>query len=199
MNQENVPFLDLGAWIGRGQAFGMVANQSLAAQAQCLQQIRDSGAYKTTDLKWEEFCLQHIGLSKQRVDELIRNLEEFGATYFRLSEIVRISPEAYRQIAPKIEGEQIEIEGKMVPIVPENAVRIRAAVQRLRTALQDAKRRVLPSHSRLPNLARLLEENVSELTRIGETPLEPEEKILLGGIVDYNIRRLTQIGKQART
>jgi hypothetical protein len=133
MEQTNRDFIDLGTWIGRGQAFGVIANGCTAAQAESLRQIRDSGAYKQTGLDWEEFCPEYIGLTRQRVDTLIHNLEEFGKTYFDLSNIVRISPEAYRRVAPKIKDQSIQIGSEMVPIVPENAPRIRRAIQQARS------------------------------------------------------------------
>ncbi|HYW46872.1 MAG TPA: hypothetical protein VE959_28655 [Bryobacteraceae bacterium] len=134
-------YLDLGANIGRGQAFGMMASRCSAAQAEILRGVRDSGVYKRLGLTWDAFCQEQVGISRQRVDTVIGQLEEFGEVYFALAQIVRISPETYREIAPKIEGETIEIEGEMVPIIPENAARIRNAVSFLRNELQRAKKR----------------------------------------------------------
>lgn len=198
MNQEAAQYVEIGARIGRGQAFGMVANLSLASQAACLRQIRDSQEYKALELTWEEFCSQYVGMTRQRVDEVIHNHEEFGAAYFRLSEIVRISPETYRQIADKVEGEEIEIEGKMVPISPENAGRIRTAIHRLRGQLQEAKKRALPLFSRVKSANRLADETVAELTRMSELQLCPDERAALAGIADYAVRRLTKIREDLR-
>lgn len=124
--------IDLGTWIGRGQAFGVIANGCTAAQAECLRQISESGAYKQTGLDWNGFCAEYIGVSRPRVDALIHNLEEFGETFFDLSNIVRISPDAYRRVASKIKDESIQIGAELVPIVPENAARIRKAIHQAR-------------------------------------------------------------------
>lgn len=193
MNQEVVQLVDIGARIGRGQAFGMIANQSLAAQAACLRQIRESEEYKTLDLTWEEFCQQYVGLSRRHADELIHKLEEFGAAYFRLSEIVRVSPETYRQIADKVEGQEIEIEGEMVLIAPENAPRIRTAIQRLRTQLQDAKSREGVAVCTVSSLNRTISDAVSEFTRSSQLFQDSDAKATLSGIADYAIRRLTKV------
>ena len=40
---EKQQILDLGAWLGRHQAFGMIANRCTAADAECLKTIRDQG------------------------------------------------------------------------------------------------------------------------------------------------------------
>lgn len=127
------------AWIGRSQAFGFIAHQCSAAQAECLRAIRENEAYKILGLTWEDFCDQHVGLHRSRVEALIQNLDEFGATFFRMAQIAHVSPELYRHIAPRIEGETIEISGEQVPILPENADRIRGAVQRLRADLQKSR------------------------------------------------------------
>jgi len=58
MPQDTVPLaadsnrqgLDLGNWLGRGQAFSLIANKCSAAQAQCLKNIRGQGACKSLGL-----------------------------------------------------------------------------------------------------------------------------------------------------
>jgi len=67
-----VPTFDLGAWIGRGQAFSFVANHCSAAQAECLARIREDGLYKALNLTWEEFCTRHAGVNRAHADEIIR-------------------------------------------------------------------------------------------------------------------------------
>jgi hypothetical protein len=193
VNQEIAQYVDIGTRIGRGQAFGMIANHSLAAQAACMRQIRESEEYKTLDLTWEEFCRQYVGMSRRHADELIHNLEEFGAAYFRLSEIIRVSPETYRQIADKVEGEEIEIEGHMVLIAPENAPRIRTAMQRLRSQLQEAQVREGVAVLSVSSLDRMINDGVSEITRASELIADQHLRITLAGIADYAIRRLTKV------
>jgi hypothetical protein len=131
--------LDPAFWIGRSQAFGFVANQCSAAQAECIRMIRDTNAYRSLGLTWEQFCDQCLGLHRSRAEAVIRNFEQFGATYFRLAQIARISPDLYSKLAPRIEGEALEISGEQVPIIPENAARIRSAVQGLRAELQKSR------------------------------------------------------------
>lgn len=133
MHVENEnPHFDLAVRIGHGQAFGALANKCAQAQAECLRAVRDSESYKLLGLNWEQFCSQHAGLSRAAAENLIAKLTEFGEQYFRLSQLVRISADTYREIAPRIEGAEIEIGGEKVAIVPENAERIRKAVLQLR-------------------------------------------------------------------
>ncbi len=199
MDRDTSESVELGAWLGRGQAFGMVANQCSAAHAECLRSIRESGSYKLLGLTWEEFCPTYAGLTRPRVDVLIQNLEEFGATYFRLSEIVRISPETYRRMVPKIEGEQIDIGGEMVSIVPENSVRIRQAVHRMRAELQQVKQQAEALASPgISSLQSRLDSCFEEMARMAVRILSRLEVTALRGLVDYSMHHLKEISGKIR-
>jgi len=198
--------IEFGVWVGRGQAFGVVANQCSADQAECLRKIRDSGSYKQLGLTWDEFCGEYTGLSRQRVDAVIANLEEFGAAYFRLSEIVRISPEAYRQLAAQaaVKGETIEIAGERIAIAPENAGRLRRAVLRMRSELQKARVEVCPSPNPpcpVPNLGNLtsrLDLCLEEISRVTDYPLEAQDETALRGLIRHAGERMKRISRSIR-
>jgi len=189
--------LELGSWIGRGQAFGSVANQTLAAQAKCLHTIRENNAYQSVCATWEEFCQQYVGLARRRVDELIEKVEEFGETYFRLAEIVRISPDSYRQIADRIVESSIEIGGELVPIVAENGARIRGAVARLRSEMRQARHEA-DIHSS-PDISRLMSRVDSiyeEMKRQAQRPLiTSSQKAELRALTNYTIERMATVAK----
>jgi hypothetical protein len=190
---------NLGTLLGREQAFGMLANRCCAAQAECARDIRDSRVHESLGLTWDDFCQTHLGLTRPRVDVLIRSLEEFGAAYFRLSEIVRISPDSYRRIAPKIEGESIEIGDEKVAIIPENAARIRNAVHRMRAELQKSKEEVqVLSAPRISNLQSRLDVCFNEMSRMTGRPLPSLESTALRGLLGYSLEHLTRISKSLR-
>lgn len=123
--------LELGMWVGRQQAFGMIAAKASAAQAQCLKRIKDGAEYKSLGLTWEQFCDQHVGISRASADRIIGNFEEFGAAYFALSAVTRISPTTYRLIASAVDESTVEIDGEKIPITKANAARISEAVTSL--------------------------------------------------------------------
>jgi len=130
--------LDLGSWLGLQQAFAIVSGSCAAARAQCLKQVHDSKMLDDAGLTWEEFCKDYAGISRQHAENLIRQYAEFGDAYFRLSEIARVSPRAYRQIAAHVDGESVEIDGQKLALIPANAARIRAAIQSLRNRARPA-------------------------------------------------------------
>ena len=126
-------FIDAAAWVGRQQAFAVIASKASAAQAQCLKQVKGDRLFEKLGITWEEFCLSHVGLSRQSADRLIQQYEEFGEAYFKLSELARISPQTFRQIADSVDDETITMNGEEIALVPENAPRIRAGLDALRS------------------------------------------------------------------
>jgi hypothetical protein len=123
---------DLGTWLGRRQAFGLIAGRASAADAECLRRIRDQRLYRSKTANWGEFCARYVGASKTQVDRVIRQLEEFGPEFFQLTQLTRISPETYRAIAGQVSQEGLRFEGEMIALVPENAEKVAAAVAELR-------------------------------------------------------------------
>jgi hypothetical protein len=129
---DNQKHIDLGSWTGLQKAFATVAGSCSAARAQCLKQVRESGMLDDIGLTWDEFCKDYAGLSRPHADSLIRQYDQFGDAYFRLSEIARVSSKTFQQIAARVDADAIEIAGEKVALTPENAPRIRAAIQTLR-------------------------------------------------------------------
>ena len=90
---------ELGTWLGRRQAFGLIAGRCSAADAECLRNIRDHKLYRVRGVNWRQFCIRYAGISRAYANRLIQQLEEFGPNYFHVSQMARISAETYRRIA----------------------------------------------------------------------------------------------------
>jgi hypothetical protein len=136
--------VDMGAWVGRQQAFAVIANKCSAAQALSLKQMKETGCHDQLGLSWDDFCERYVGLDRRQADRIISHYKEFGEAYFRLSSLARISAEDYREIAAAVEDSCIEIDGEQVPIAPENASRIRAFI-RARRSQRPSSRRAYPA------------------------------------------------------
>jgi hypothetical protein len=132
-------WMEAGAWVGRQQAFAIIGSKCSAAQAAALKEIKESRSYEQLGLTWEEFVLQYVGVSRERADALIRQYDEFGDAYFRLSQIARISPETFRQVAPTVENDTVEIDGEKFELTLASAVKIRAAIKKMRDQLKEAE------------------------------------------------------------
>ena len=136
-NKEAV--MNLGAWLGRHQAFGLIANRCSAADAECLKAIRDGGEYKQLGLSWEQFCTKHAGVSRVHAERQIHYLEEFGGNFFRFTEVMPISPGTYRLIAGAVSDQGLECDGERIPLVRENRGKVAAAVTAMRAKVENTR------------------------------------------------------------
>src|ERR1035438_562751 len=131
-DQHKEAMMNLGAWLGRHQAFGLIANRCSAADAECLKAIRDGGEYKQLSLTWEQFCTKHAGVSRVHAERQIHYLEEFGGNYFRFAEVMPISAGTYRLIAGAVSDQGLECNGERIPLVRENRAKVAAALTAIR-------------------------------------------------------------------
>ena len=125
-------FTDPGPWAGHQQAFAVIASHCSAAQAHCLKKARDSRAFEPLGLTWDQYAKRHFGISRSQADNLIRRLDQFGESYFHISQLARIGPAAYRRIADRVKDGRLHFDGEQLEIAPENAPKIRAAIDTLR-------------------------------------------------------------------
>jgi hypothetical protein len=147
------PF-ELGEWLGRHQALAWMTSRCSAADAHALREIRDLKHYRTVDLTWEEFCPIHVGFSHKKADRIIGQLEEFGDSYFNLTEILNIPAPEFRALQPAIEDNTLEFDGRRIPITRENTQELIEAVRTLRTRLQrEARSPLCRLQSRLDRVA----------------------------------------------
>jgi len=137
--------IEAGLTTGRQQAFAMIASKCTYAQAVCLKQIHDTRAYEKLGVTWEQYCPQFCGIGRTAAENIIKRLDEFGEDYFRLSALVRISPDTYREIRDRVTAETIDLDGEQIPLTSDNAQKIRAGIRKL----QDEVRR-LNNHYRVP-------------------------------------------------
>jgi len=143
--EPEISGIEAGAWVGRQQAFAHLASHCQIARARCLKNIRETHAYRQFGVSWNEFCPQYAGISRVHAEALIHRLEEFGESYFKLSELVRISPETYRQIAGQIHDGVLDVDGQSIPLNRENVPFIRTAIRSLVYRLHAAESRTDPS------------------------------------------------------
>jgi hypothetical protein len=130
---------DLSRWLGRREAFGLMAGRCSAADAECMREIRHSKVYLSRAQDWPEFCVKYLHMSKSNANRLIGLLEKFGPEYFHIAQITGISAADYGAIAPCITPQGIASNGMIIPLKPENSEHISAAIQNLLEAHQSAE------------------------------------------------------------
>src|SRR6202166_4377514 len=121
--EDETPF-ELGQWLGRKQAFGLIAGKTAAAEVECLRRIRDGNLFRARGVDWSGFCQKYAGVTSSYANRLIRQFEEFGPNYFDLSKIVRISAESYRKISQAVSEDGIAFGEEKIAISPENSDKI---------------------------------------------------------------------------
>jgi hypothetical protein len=123
--------LELGQWLGRREAFGLIAGRCSAADIECLRRIRDERMYLGQARNWDQFCTEQIGASRRKVDESIRHLEEFGPAFFHAAQLTRITAGEFRAIAPHVSAASVRLDGEVIAFVPEERRRVAAAIAEL--------------------------------------------------------------------
>jgi hypothetical protein len=137
--KQTEDMFDLGAWLGRKQAFTLMAGRCSAAGVVCLRKIREGKRYRALGLTWEEFCRQRAGISRAFADKMIQQLEELGPAYFELSSVTRITPDRFRRIADSVTDEGLSYAGENIGITPENAPLLAQAIEVLTSGAGSAE------------------------------------------------------------
>jgi len=123
--------MDLGRWLGRRDAFSLVAGSCTGAEIESLRHIKKERLYLKAARNWREFCEKHVGASRPHVDKSIRLLEEFGPAYFQVAQMAHIGPEEYRAIAAHVDSGGVHLDGSAIALLSENSGKVAAAVNEL--------------------------------------------------------------------
>jgi hypothetical protein len=152
LSAEVAVTLDLGAVLGQTHAFGLMSGRCTAAQAEALRRLRDGKQYQRLGLTWEAFCVGYLRMSRSQADRTIALLDEFGPSYFELSQLTRVSASTYRELESSVHNGVLEVYGEPLKLIPENAHKVARAVTALRAEKAQAGPR--PLDARIESLVR---------------------------------------------
>jgi hypothetical protein len=130
--------IELGKWMGRREAFGLIAGRCSAADIESLRQIRDGKLYEGLNCNWDEFCSRHLHVPRRTVEREIGYLRRFGPAFFTLRQISRISVREYASLAEQISEEGVRVDGTVVALIPENSGPLAGALETLRKRNESA-------------------------------------------------------------
>jgi hypothetical protein len=176
LSAEAAGLLELGSVLGQNQAFGLIAGRCSAAQAASLKHLRDEKKYKRVNEDWRDFCSQYLRMSGAQADKIIHLWEEFGAGFFKVAQLTRISPETYRAIAPAIREDALHLNGEVIELSVENSRKVADAVARLRSVKKPARQ--MATHIRLGELEEQCMAMVAELREISRKERSGENWLL---------------------
>jgi hypothetical protein len=189
---------ELGLMLGSRKAFASVAGRCSAADAECLRRIRDERLYLRRAATWEEFCPDHLGLSRAHANRIIRNIEEFGPEYFEIAQLTRITPEQYRAIAPAIREKTIHIDGQAIALIPENSDRVAAAVTELRRTAAPAAATPASAQERIAGIQRRFGQLAADFDQLAASPLSSAEKSQARAVLSTAVLTLQRLELQRR-
>jgi len=122
---------NLGQWVGRREAFGLVAGRCSAAEIEILRRIRDEHLYEETGLSWDAFCTDRLHTSRRTVEREIGYLRKHGPAFFVIRQLTRVTVKEYEAIAANISEQGVTLDGKLIEASSENSDELTAAVGEL--------------------------------------------------------------------
>ena len=168
--------------MGRRDAFSVIAGACSAADVESLRRLRDEKQYSAVARNWDEFCTNHLRISRRTVDKNIGYLEEFGPQFFLLKQIAQVSPNEYRAIAGHIGADGLYTSHGVVALLPEKTGQVAAAVAELLKENKDAEvGKVESREAKFQGILRRCESAAEMLEAFGT--LEPGEKIALTAVL----------------
>ena len=105
-------------------------------------------------------------MSGTQADSIIRLWEEFGAGYFEIAQLTRVSPETYRALAPSVENGVLNVNGEQIELTIENSRKVAAAVSQVRRSLPSKTPADTPVIGRLDRLDQLCTAIIDEFDGI---------------------------------
>jgi hypothetical protein len=127
----------LAQWMGRREAFGLMAGCCSAADIEALRRIRDSKMYLSQSPTWDEFCTHHLRVARRTVNREIAYLRQYGPAFFTIRQLTHITAADYPLIASHVSPQGVRLNGVVVPFDAENGAPLADAVEQL---LQRAER-----------------------------------------------------------
>jgi hypothetical protein len=167
---------DVGAWVGRRQAFALVAGRCSAADAEILFEIREKKLFRTIEPVWEDFCVKRLGMTRGYVDRIIRQFKELGPNYCKLSSFTRIKPADYRLIAAAVTEDGLAYGGEVIALEPENAPKLAEAVEALRRDSTPEAEAVDPADLAFAKAEKAMKSALAEFQRLHAMELDYEER-----------------------
>ncbi|SPE23904.1 hypothetical protein SBA3_1040024 [Candidatus Sulfopaludibacter sp. SbA3] len=171
--------LNLGTWLGRKQALGMIAARCTAAEIECLIEVYETKLYLAVDPTWEDYCRNRLGISRRSAERLIRNYRQHGPNLIKLNCFIRIRPAEYRMFAAVLTEAGLLHDGETIPLEPENAPRLARAVEAIRhesTAESEPPDSVVRAFAKAE---RSLQAALGDLSRLQAMDLDAEGRLKL--------------------
>jgi hypothetical protein len=173
---------NLGQWMGRHEAFGLMAGRCSAADVEIIRRIRDEKLYESLDCNWDEFCPRHLHSARRSVDREVGYLRKYGPAFFTVRQLTRISVKDYQSIAGHITEQGVKLDGAVIALHSENTGQVADAVEELLERSGPMKSK--PAAEPVPFDALLKQcRTVAEQLQAFDGGLEADQRLALSGAV----------------
>jgi hypothetical protein len=128
---------------------------------------------------WEDFCANRLGFSRGYVDRVIRQFQQLGPNFSKLSCFTRIKPAEYRLIAGAVSDEGLAYGGEVIALEPENAPKLAEAVDALCHNAACQTNPIDPAEQALAKAAKAMQSAIAEFQRLQAMELDEEGRLKL--------------------
>ena len=187
------PSFDLGTWLGRRQAFSLIASRCSVADIECLAEIREKKLYRPLGITWERFCIDCLGVTDRWADTLIRRLKSLGPDFFKLNNFTRVKPADYLRISGAVTGEGLSYGGEIIPLEAAHATELMQAVEALCRESAPEPAPVDPSERAFAKAEKSLEAALAEFERLQAMNLDEDGRLRLAVAVEEGRDHLDRI------
>jgi hypothetical protein len=167
--------LNVERWLGRREAFGLIAGRCSAADVECLREIRNNKLYLETSKNWDEFCRVQLRTSRRKIDTAIGQLDKHGRPFFHATQMFRLTEAEYCAIEEHFSEEGVMLDGELVAWAAENGPRITEGIAKLRAIAAPAAHK---RSSGFDTLIKRIEELSQQLEKIPDRPEDRQRRAL---------------------
>jgi len=176
---QNMDVFNLGTWLGRKQAFGLMASRCTVGEIECLVEVYDSKMYLAIEPTFEAYCKNHLGISGRTATRLINQYKQQGPNLARLNSFTRIRPSEYRLFAAALTEEGLSFNGETIPLEPENAPKLAQAADAIRHEAAPEPEPLDPAAQAFAKADKSLHAALAEFRRLQAMKLDDEGRLKL--------------------
>lgn len=183
--------------IGQVQTSNMFAKFATVSSLVWLKQVKENKTYR--DIPgvgtWENFC-DYVGMSRQKVDEDLLNLNAFGEEFLTTCQQLSVGYRELRKLRQLtcdgtviIDGNTIEISGEAIPLDPDHKEDLQAAIENILEQAAEAKKNLAANERVLSDKNKLLNKMEKKLARrdqdLAERGLSDDEDTFLQQVENF--------------
>ena len=169
-------------WLGRREAFSLIAGRCSAAEIEIVRKIRDAKLYEDLNCNWDECCARYLHASRRSVERELGYLRKFGPAFFTVRQLTHITVKEYQSIAAHITEQGVNLDGTVIALHSGNSDQVSAAVKEILKRVNPEQ--LPPALEPLPFNTLLKRcQNVAQQLQSFDGSLDPAQRLALTKVV----------------